>query len=61
MTDKEAHELIGEAAEKLANLPEMQKQMMKIAREKGKEAAEQMLYLTAIGALMGVNNPTNVR
>lgn len=61
MTDKEAYRLIGEAAEKLAKLPEMQKQMMKIAREKGKEAAEQMLYITAIGALMGINKPTTAR
>ena len=55
MTDKEAYRLIGEAAEKLSRMPEMQAQMMKITHEKDKKAAEKMLYMTAIGALMGIS------
>lgn len=54
MTNKEAFELIGQRVAELVALPEMQDEMMKIAKKQGKEAAEKMLYMTAIGTLLGL-------
>lgn len=51
MTDNEAYKLIGEKAAELASKPEVQKKMVQIAKEKGKEEAEKWLYLLAIAVL----------
>lgn len=53
MTDKEAYKIIGARAEEIAKLPEVQREMIEIARKQGKEAAEKYLYLAAIGTLIG--------
>lgn len=54
MKDKEAYELIGQRVMELVSMPEIQAEMVKIANEKGKEAAEKMIYMTAIGTLIGL-------
>lgn len=54
MTNKEAYELIGQRVTELVSMPEIQAEMIKVAREKGKEAAEKMIYMTAIGTLIGL-------
>lgn len=54
MTNKEAYELIGQRVMELVSMPEIQAEMVKIANEKGKEAAEKMIYMTAIGTLIGL-------
>lgn len=53
MTNKEAYALIGERAEQLSKMPDIQKKMIRLARENGKEAAEKWLYLAAVAALAG--------
>ena len=54
MKEKEAYELIGQRVMELVSMPEIQAEMVKIANEKGKEAAEKMIYMTAIGTLIGL-------
>jgi len=51
MTNKEVDELIGKRVMELVSMPEIQAEMVKIANEKGKEAAEKMIYMTVIGTL----------
>ena len=51
MTDKEAYRIIGERAEELVKLPEVQKKMIAIARENGKDAAESYVYKLALATL----------
>lgn len=53
MTDAEAYKLIGERAEELAKRPEVQKEMVEIARREGKEKAEAYLYNLSIATLCG--------
>ena len=52
MTDKEAYDTIGERAEQLAQIPEVQNKMIEILNKEGKEAAEKWLYMSAIASLM---------
>lgn len=54
MTDREAFEMIGKRAEELSKKPEVQKKMLRIAKEKSKEEAERWLYMSAIATLCGV-------
>lgn len=54
MTDKEALAMIGERATELTKKADVQKKMMDIAKEKGKEEAEKWLYLSAIATLCGI-------
>lgn len=54
MTDKEAFEMIGKRAEELAKKPEAQKKMLQIAKGKGKEEAQNWLYVSAIATLCGI-------
>ena len=53
MTNKEAYALIGERAEQLSKMPDVQEKMIRLARENGKEAAEKWLYLAAVATLAG--------
>lgn len=53
MTDKEAFEIIGKRAEELAKKPEVQKQMLRNAKEISKGEAEKWLYMSAIVTLCG--------
>lgn len=53
MTDKEAYKIIGERAEEIAKLPEVQQKMVEIAHRQGKDAAEKYLYIATIGTLTG--------
>lgn len=52
MTDREAYKTIGERAEELAQIPEVQNKMIEISNNEGKEAAEKWLYMSAIASLM---------
>lgn len=52
MTDKEAYKTIGERAEELAQIPEVQNKMIEISNKEGKKAAEKWLYMSAIASLM---------
>ena len=52
MTDLEAYELIGERAEELAKRADVQKKMVEIADNDGKEEAEKWLYMSAIASLI---------
>ena len=54
MADKEAFEMIGKRAEELASKTEVQKKMLQIAKEKGKEEAEKWIYISAIATLCGI-------
>lgn len=54
MTDKEAFELIGQRASELVAMPEIQAKMMDVARKQSIEAAETMVYMMAIGTLIGL-------
>lgn len=51
MTDNEAYAAIGERAEEMAKVPEIQKKMLEIAKTDGKEKAESWLYQMAIASL----------
>lgn len=51
MTDKEAYKIIGERAEELVKLPEVQKKMIAIAREQDRKAAERYVYMLAVATL----------
>lgn len=53
MTNHEAYKLIGERAEQLSKMPDVQEKMIRLARENGKEAAEKWLYLAAVATLAG--------
>lgn len=53
MSDKEAYKLIGERVKELSANLKIQKKMLEIAREKGREEAERLLYLAAIATLVG--------
>ena len=55
MTDKEDYELIGRRVMELVSTPEVQAEMVKAANEQGKEAAEKMIYMTAVGTLIGLH------
>ena len=52
MTDKEAYKTIGERAEQLSQIPDVQNKMVEIARSQGKQAAEKWLYMSAIASLI---------
>ena len=52
MTDTEAYRAIGERAEQLTQIPEVQKKMIEILNNDGKEAAEKWLYMSAIASLI---------
>ena len=54
MTNKEAFKMIGTRAAELVKKPEVQKKMLQIAKEKGKEEAEKWLYMSAIATLAGI-------
>jgi len=57
MDDKSAYRLIGERAEELSKMPEVQKKMVEMVRSGfTKEDAEKWLYACAIGTLIGVQN-----
>lgn len=51
MTDNEAYAAIGERAEEMAKVPEIQEKMLEIAKADGKEKAESWLYQMAIASL----------
>lgn len=51
MTDKQAFNLIGHRTRELAERPDVQETMLKIAKEKGKEEAEKWVYMLAIATL----------
>ena len=44
MTDSEAYAAVGERAEEMKNVPEIQKKMLEIAKTDGKEKAVSWLY-----------------
>ena len=52
MTDKEAYKIIGERAEQLSQIPDVQKKMVEIAGKDGKAEVEKWLYMSAIASLM---------
>ncbi len=52
MTDLEAYELIGERAEELTKRADVQKKMVEIADNDGKEEAVKWLYMSAIASLI---------
>lgn len=54
MTNKEAFTMIGTRAAELVKKPEVQKKMLQIVKEKGKEEAEKWLYMSAIATLAGI-------
>lgn len=54
MKNKEAYALIGERANELSKKPEVQNEMIKIAKMQGKEDAERYLYILAITTLCGL-------
>ena len=51
MTDNEAYAAIGERAEELTKVPEIQKKMLALAKSEGKEKAESWLYQMAVASL----------
>ena len=55
MTNTEAYTLIGERAQELSKLPEIQSKMVDMVRNGStKEEAEKWLYMCAIGTLAGI-------
>ena len=52
MTDLEAYELIGERAEELTKRADVQKKMVEIADNDGKEEAAKWLEMAAIASLI---------
>lgn len=54
MTNEQAYKLIGERAQELSEKPEVQKKMVEICRQEGKEKAENFLYSLAIATLAGI-------
>ena len=56
MTNTEAYTLIGERAQELSKLPEIQSKMVDMVRNGStKEEAEKWLYMCAIGTLAGIS------
>ena len=53
MTDKEAYKLIGERAEELTRMKDVQIKMIEISKKEGKEKAASWLYKVAIASLIG--------
>ena len=51
MTDNEAYAAIGERAEELTKVPEIQKKMLALAKSEGKEKTENWLYQMAVASL----------
>ena len=51
MTDSEAYAAVGERAEEMKNVPEIQKKMLEIAKTDGKEKAVSWLYQMAVASL----------
>jgi hypothetical protein len=57
MNDQTAYKLIGERAQQLSKIPEVQKKMVDMVNSgKTKEEAEKWLYACAIGTLIGIQN-----
>ena len=54
MTNKEAFTMMGTRATELAKKPDVQKKMLQIVKESGKEEAEKWLYMLAIATLAGI-------
>lgn len=54
MTDNEAYVAIGERAEEMTKVPEIQKKMLEIAKTDGREKAVSWLYQIAIASLAGM-------
>ena len=55
MTNSDAYKLIGERAQKLSELPEVQTKMVEMVRNGATKAeAENWLYMCAVGTLAGV-------
>ena len=56
MSDSEAYKIIGERTQELANIPEVQAEMVKMVRNGAtKEDVEKWLYMCAIGTLAGIS------
>ena len=56
MTNSEAYKIIGERAQELINVPEIQAKMVEMVRNgTTKEDAEKWLYMCAIGTLVGIS------
>ena len=56
MTNTEAYKIIGERTQELANIPEVQAEMVEMVRNGAtKEDAEKWLYVCAIGTLSGIS------
>ena len=53
MTNEQAYKMIGERAEELVKNTEVQKIMVEIVNNEGKEKAESYLYKLAIATLAG--------
>ncbi len=51
MTDSEAYAAVGERAEEMAKVPEIQKKMLEIEKTDGREKAISWLYQMAIASL----------
>lgn len=54
MTNNEAYKIISERAKELTKSIEVQRKMLEIAKNKGKDAAEKWLYMTAVATLVGI-------
>lgn len=52
MTDQEAYKIIGERMQVCADDPQVQSEMVRIAKDEGKEKAEQWLFNFALATLM---------
>lgn len=56
MTNNEAYKMIGNRAQELSDLPEVQAKMVDMVRNGAtKEEAEKWLYMCAVGTLAGIN------
>jgi uncharacterized oligopeptide transporter (OPT) family protein len=56
MTNTEAYKIIGERTQELANIPEVQAEMVEMVRNGAtKEEVEKWLYMCAIGTLAGIS------
>ena len=52
MTDQEAYKIIGERMQVCADNPQVQREMVRIAKTEGKEKAEQWLFYFALATLI---------
>lgn len=52
MTDQEAYKIIGERMQVCADNPQVQREMVRIAKAEGKEKAEQWLFYFALATLI---------